>query len=87
MVREEYGQVAETRINGALAVLRFAELVVLHLKIFPQVALIFCEHVRVDFIGGLFPGAIRARHPGNANAVAVRQKALCRSGASCNAGG
>lgn len=87
MVHEEHGEVAETRNNGALAVLRFAELIVLHLEVLPEIALIPCEHLRVDFIGGLFPGAIRARHTGDADAVAVRQKVLCRLGVCCDAGG
>jgi hypothetical protein len=86
-VREEHGEVTETRSNGALALLCFAELIVLHLEVLPEIALIPYEHLRVDFIGGLFPGAIRARHPGDADAVAVRQKVLCRLGVCCDAGG
>jgi hypothetical protein len=86
-VREEHGEVTETRSNGALALLCFAELIVLHLEALPEIALIPYEHLRVPFIGGLFPDAIRARHPGDADAVAVRQKVLCRLGVCCDAGG
>src|ERR1700722_18343988 len=87
MVGEEYGQVAKARIDRALAIFHFTELVAPRLEIFPQITLVLCEQIGVHFIVGLFARAIRAGHPDNADAVAVREKILCCSGVSCNAGG